>query len=152
MAENCGAGSSPAMILACSGASCPGRLSNQAAVELTLEGHGKMYCLAGIGAGLSGFVQSARDVTTLVVIDGCETACGRICLEKAGVRVEKHVVVSRLALATAGGDSPKPEDVTAVKYAVKLALGRPISVTFNSPRPLTPAEQALSKRLGGPCC
>jgi len=37
------------MILACSGGSNVGQLSNQAAVALTREGFGKMYCLAGVG-------------------------------------------------------------------------------------------------------
>ena len=37
------------MILACSGGSNVGQLSNQAAIELTHEGFGKMFCLAGIG-------------------------------------------------------------------------------------------------------
>lgn len=43
------------MILACSGDSNVGQRSNQAAVELTLEGFGKMFCLAKIGGHLSGF-------------------------------------------------------------------------------------------------
>ncbi len=58
------------MILSCSGGSNVGQLSNQAAVELTREGVGKMFCLAGIGGGLTGFIQSARDVSQMVVIDG----------------------------------------------------------------------------------
>ncbi len=44
------------MILACSGASNVGQLSNQAAVELTREGFGKRSCLAGIGGELMGFI------------------------------------------------------------------------------------------------
>jgi uncharacterized metal-binding protein len=51
------------MILSCSGGSNVGQLANQAAVELTREGFGKMYCLAGVGGLLSGFVQSARDAS-----------------------------------------------------------------------------------------
>ncbi|HOP14808.1 MAG TPA: putative zinc-binding protein [Lentimicrobium sp.] len=62
MADSCCEGGSDIMILACSGGSNVGQLSNQAAVELTQEGFGKMYYLAGIGGQLSGFVQSARDV------------------------------------------------------------------------------------------
>ena len=62
MANECCATGGNVMILACSGGSNVGQLSNQAAVELTREGFGKMFCLAGIGGQLSGFVQSARDV------------------------------------------------------------------------------------------
>ena len=66
MAENCCTTAVPIMILACAGGSNVGQLSNQAAVELTEEGLGKLFCLAGIGANLSGFVQSARDIAQLV--------------------------------------------------------------------------------------
>jgi len=57
------------MILACSGGSNVGQITNQAAVELTREGHGKMFCLAGIGAQLQGFVKSAQDTSRIVVLD-----------------------------------------------------------------------------------
>jgi uncharacterized metal-binding protein len=40
------------MILACSGGSNVGQLSNQAAVDLIREGFSKMFCLAGIGGHL----------------------------------------------------------------------------------------------------
>jgi uncharacterized metal-binding protein len=54
MAEECCVPGGNVMILACSGGSNVGQLANQAAVELTQEGFGKMYCLAGIGGHLSG--------------------------------------------------------------------------------------------------
>jgi uncharacterized metal-binding protein len=41
-------------------------------MELTQEGFGKLSCLAGVGAHLSGFLQSAKDIPALVVIEGCE--------------------------------------------------------------------------------
>jgi uncharacterized metal-binding protein len=49
MTENCCATGGNIMIPTCSGGSNVGQLSNQAAVELTQEGFGKMFCLAGIG-------------------------------------------------------------------------------------------------------
>ena len=85
------------MILSCAGASREGRLANQAAVELTGEGFGVMFCLAGIATGKSGFVQSAKD-------------------------------------------------------AARLALKLPVKIIFTSPTPLSPADQAMSKLLGGKCC
>ncbi len=68
---------SPLMILACSGASNVGQLSNQAAVELTREGFGQMFCLAAIGAHLEKFVRYARNVPSMVAIDGCSVGCIR---------------------------------------------------------------------------
>jgi uncharacterized metal-binding protein len=60
------------MILACSGGSNVGQVSNQATVELTQEGFGKIFCFAGVGGHIGGFVQSAKDVPQTVAIDGCE--------------------------------------------------------------------------------
>ena len=89
MAEECCVPGGNIMILACSGGSNVGQLSNQAAVELTQEGFGKMFCLAGIGGQLSGFVQSAKDVPEMVVIDGCSVGCAKACLENAEVSLAK---------------------------------------------------------------
>ena len=68
MAEDCCVPGGKVMILACSGCSNVGQLANQAAVELTMEGFGKMSCLAGVGGLLSGFVQSAKDASAMVVV------------------------------------------------------------------------------------
>jgi uncharacterized metal-binding protein len=38
-----------------------------------------------VGAHLSGFVQSARDINALVVIDGCSVGCANGVLEHAAV-------------------------------------------------------------------
>ena len=98
MSDECCASTIPAMILACAGGSNVGQLSNQAAVELTQEGFGKLFCLAGIGAHLSGFVQSARDIQQLIVIDGCEVACAKGVLEQAEVPVRGYLVVTELGI------------------------------------------------------
>ncbi len=45
MPEECCTPGGNIMILACSGGSNVGQLSNQAAIELTQEGFGKMFCL-----------------------------------------------------------------------------------------------------------
>jgi uncharacterized metal-binding protein len=44
-----------------------------------------MFCLAGIGGQQSGFVQMARDVPDMVVIDGCLLGCANASLEQAQV-------------------------------------------------------------------
>lgn len=157
MATDCNCNGQNIMILSCSGASREGRLSNQATVELTKEGFGQLFCLAGIATGKSGFVQSAKDTEQIIVIDGCETACAKTILENAGVPVKEHIIVSQLAIQKDRGRSLSledavPEDVAAVKYAARLALKLPVKIVFNSPKPLSPAEQAMSRLLGGKCC
>jgi uncharacterized metal-binding protein len=121
MSENCCAASGNAMILACSGASNLGQLSNQAAVELAREGFGKMFCLAGIGAHLSGFVQSAKDVPSMVAIDGCPVGCARKILEHANVPIQAYLTISDLGIEKNTDTNLKRGEVEKVKAAVKEA-------------------------------
>jgi uncharacterized metal-binding protein len=107
------------MILACAGGSNVGQLSNQAAVELTQEGFGKLFCLAGVGAHLSGFVQSARDIGELVVIDGCEIGCSKVILEHAEIPLKNYVVISELGIEKNKNLQLDPTEVDRVKQAVK---------------------------------
>lgn len=122
MANECCAPNSNVMILACSGGSNVGQLSNQAAVELTQEGFGKMFCLAGIGGQLSGFVQSAKDIADMVVIDGCELGCAKTTLELAGVPLRGHVVLTDLGIDKNKVLSLKREEIDQVKSAVRQAV------------------------------
>jgi uncharacterized metal-binding protein len=107
------------MILACSGGSNVGQLSNQAAVELTQEGFGKLSCLAGVGAHLSGFVQSARDIPGLVVIDGCEIGCAKGVLEQAQVPLRGYLVITALGIDKNKDLNLKREEIDQVKEAVR---------------------------------
>ncbi len=119
MSESCCAGGNNLMILACSGGSNVGQLANQAAVELTQEGLGKMFCLAGIGGRLSGFVQSAKDVPAMVAIDGCQVGCAKAILEEAGVPLKDYLVLTDMGIEKNKDFSLKPTDIEAVKDAVR---------------------------------
>ncbi|CCK82103.1 putative zinc-binding protein [Desulfobacula toluolica] len=149
--ENC-ACSKDIMIFACSGASNLGQLANQAAVELTQEGFGKMFCLAQIGANIGKYVQSAKVMDEIVVIDGCEKACGKTVLENALMHMKKHIVISRLGIKEKNNFFNNPDDLAALKHKVKLAFPYPIKVTFPSSTPLSPGDRAKSRQLGGKCC
>ncbi len=119
MSQDCCCSNNNTMILACSGGSNVGQLSNQAAIDLTREGLGKMFCLAGIGGGLSGFVQSAKDVETLIVIDGCQVGCAKAILEKNKIEHKNYTVITELGIDKNKDFNLKPEDMEAVKAAVK---------------------------------
>jgi len=108
----------PLMILACSGASNVGQLSNQAAVELTREGFGQMFCLAAIGAHLSKFVNYAQKVPSMVAIDGCSVGCIRAILEHAGVPLRNYVVLTDLGIEK-NMNSTEKVDIEKVKQAVR---------------------------------
>jgi uncharacterized metal-binding protein len=123
MAEACCATGNNIMLLACSGGSNVGQLSNQAAVELTQEGFGTMYCLAGIGGQLKGFVQSARDVPAIVAIDGCAVGCARAILKNAAVTHYHHLVLTDLGIEKNKNFKLAVEEIRKVKEAVRAAGG-----------------------------
>ncbi|MEF8942701.1 MAG: putative zinc-binding protein [Desulfohalobiaceae bacterium] len=123
MTDQCCTTDSQVMILACSGGSNVGQLANRAAVELTRENRGKMFCLAGIGGGLSGFIQSAKDVQSMVLIDGCEVACGKKTLEREGVPVQDYLVITDLGIAKNKDFALRAEDISLVKQEVCRICG-----------------------------
>jgi uncharacterized metal-binding protein len=128
------------MILACSGGSNVGQLSNQAAMELTVEGFGKMYCLAGIGGRLSGFVQSAKDAPAMVVIDGCEIGCAKATLQSAGVPMGAYLVITTdLGIQKNKNFNLSREDIEKVKNAVKSL-------------PLKSSTEVSSQATASCCC
>jgi uncharacterized metal-binding protein len=90
-------------------------------VELTQESFGKMFCLAGIGGRLSGFVQSAKGVPDLVVIDGCEVGCAKATLEQADVPLKSYLVLTELGIEKNKDFNLKRDEIDKVKEAIKEA-------------------------------
>ena len=130
------------MILACSGGcSNVGQLSNQAAVELTQEGIGKMFCLAGIGGKLSGFVQSAKDVPVMVAIDGCQVGCAKAILENAQVPMKHYLVITDEGIEINKNFNLERADIDCVKAAVKWVVSQ-----------IIPADGTSSVSGCGCCC
>ena len=119
MAEECCTPGGNIMILTCSGGSNVGQLSNQAAIELTQEGFGKMFCLAGICGHLGGFVQSTKDVPAMVAIDGCELGCTKAILEHAEIPTKNYLVLTELGIKKNKDFNLKDEDIKKVKAAIK---------------------------------
>lgn len=93
----CCSGDAKTLVLACSGGSNTGQIANNVMIELDKKGVGNAYCLAGIGAALSGFVESAK-AARIVVIDGCPVACGKKALERRGIELSRYFVVTELGI------------------------------------------------------
>jgi len=55
----------------CSGGSDVGMATDRVGRYMTVAGTGRMHCLAGVGARLSGFVDAATTADKVVAIDGC---------------------------------------------------------------------------------
>jgi uncharacterized metal-binding protein len=110
------------VLLPCSGASNSGQIANQAAVKLTEEGVGNMYCLAGIGAHIEGMVESAKSANRIVAIDGCSVACASKVIEHLGLTVTNRICVTDLGIKKEHEFNIAPEDISLVMDSVKKSL------------------------------
>lgn len=128
MSNTCCGAAQPRMILACSGGSNVGQLTNQAAVELTREGQGKMFCLAGLGGGIPGLVQAARGAVEnggVLVLDGCAVGCAKAIVEQSGLAGYDYLVVTDLGIDKVKDPqlALRQEDVARVKQATAQDRG-----------------------------
>jgi uncharacterized metal-binding protein len=90
MAECCGGGTR--LIYFCAGSADVGEIADRVARRLRDDGYARMTCLAGIGAGLSGFVQSAIGADENITVDGCPIACAKKSLERIGIQPTSYIL------------------------------------------------------------
>lgn len=96
--KKCLCSNSNVKIVACSGASNVGQISNQAALELSKEKVGGFFCLAGIGAHIKGMVKSGKEADLIVAIDGCPVQCAAKILQHAEIEPAIQVIVTELGI------------------------------------------------------
>ncbi len=89
---NCSCGGTR-LLFACSGRADIGELADKVARNINESGKAKMYCLAGIGAGLPAFVESAKGACGTVTIDGCGIGCAKKTLENIGLNPKTFVLI-----------------------------------------------------------
>lgn len=109
----------PTLIFSCSGAADVGAISDKAARKLTVDGVGKMYCLAGIGGRVPGIIKTTKEAETILAIDGCSLDCTRLSLEQAGITGFYHMTVTSLGLEK--GKSPATEENIATVVGAALS-------------------------------
>ncbi len=109
-------------MLACSGSSNVGQLTNDLALRMTREGLGKMSCLAGVGGHISGFVVSARDCERLVVLDGCSQQCAAKTLEHVGVQPHLYLQMTEHGFEKRHGVPVQPEELERARELVVQRL------------------------------
>ena len=92
--NNCGCqcSAAPTLIFPCSGAADVGEIADRVARKLTRDGVGTIFCLAGVGAGLSGFVGSAQAARVNITIDGCPVACSSKTIKNLGLEPQSFVL------------------------------------------------------------
>ena len=93
----CCGGGVKTLILACSGGSNVGQIANRVMIEADKMGIGSAYCLAGVGADLSGFIESSKAART-ILIDGCPVGCGKKVFEKNDITPYGYFVITGLGI------------------------------------------------------
>ena len=81
-----------------------------------------MFCLAGVGGQISGFVQSAKDAPLMIVIDGCQIGCAKAICEKAEVPLRRYLVLTDEGIAKNKDFNLDRSEIERVKKAVKDIL------------------------------
>jgi len=88
----------PKLIFACSGAADVGEISDRAARNMSRDGEGKMFCLAGIAGRIPGIMKMTESASQILAIDGCELDCVKNCLGNAGFKEFEHFRVTDLGM------------------------------------------------------
>ena len=110
------------LLYACSGGANVAEIADKAARELMFGGCGTMFCLAGLGAGIAGMIQTARDADVNLVVDGCPMDCAKKVFEKAGVTNFAYIKVTDLGIEKVKGVRCTQEQVDKVVAKAKEVL------------------------------
>lgn len=119
--KSCACSAAPKLIFPCSGAADVGAIADQAARQLTREGAGKMFCLAGIGGRVGGIMKTTESAEKILAIDGCPLNCAKNCLEQAGFTEFEHLNLTGLGLVK-GQSAVSEENIQKTVDAGKIKL------------------------------
>ncbi len=124
----CACGGSVTLLVPCSGAADTGEIADRSARKFTQGGCASLFCLAGVGANLNGFIASAKGVDRLLVVDGCKLDCARKTLAEKGI-TENIIHVRVTDLGIAKGKSP----ATAERIDTVVAeIGKRLTASLKS--------------------
>lgn len=114
---DCACNSGTKIIYSCSGAADVGEIADRAVRALKREGFAQGSCVAALGAGLSGYIESAKGADVNITVDGCPVGCARKILENLGVTPVSYVVTE---MGFKKGSSPaNPEAIETVYRNIK---------------------------------
>ena len=112
---------SDTLIFACSGAADVGEVADRAAREMTKQGIGKIFCLAGIGGQIEPILQKTKAAKKILAIDGCAMNCVKSCLETAGFNQFLHLQLGSISMAK-GQTPPTQENIDKAIQAGNVML------------------------------
>jgi len=119
--ECCCAGGT-ATVLACSGGSNVGQITNEVAKRLDQANVAKFFCLAGVGGHISGMVASVAGSDRVLVLDGCPLGCAKATMEAAGLSNYEYLVVTELGIEKNHDFSLNETEVDRVLQASRSKL------------------------------
>ena len=122
--SDCCSGGKKVLVYACSGGANVAEIADRAAREMMFQGQGSMFCLAGIGAGIQGMIQSARDADVNLLIDGCGVDCARKCFERVGLTNFVQVRVTDLGIEKSKAVRATPAQIEQAVAAARDALAK----------------------------
>ena len=109
------------LIFACSGAADVGEISDKLARQLTKNGVGKMFCLAGVGGKVEPIMNATKSASRIIAIDGCNLDCVKHCLQQAGFDAFQHIHITDMGMEK--GKTPATgENITAAVQKVSDLL------------------------------
>ncbi len=123
---SCACGGSVTLLVPCSGAADTGEIADKAARKFAEGGCAGMFCLAGVGANLPGFIASAKGADRLLVVDGCNLECARKTLAEKGI-TENIIHVRVTDLGIVKGKSPATDERID---AVVAELGKKLTASL----------------------
>jgi uncharacterized metal-binding protein len=85
-------------VMACSGGSNVGQMTNEVAKRLDQAGLAKFFCMAGVGGQVSGIIESVKGSDKVLVVDGCSVACAKKMMDLAGLEDYEYVVITDLGI------------------------------------------------------
>ena len=106
--DSCLCGSGELIVLACSGASDIGFITDLVARKLRDSGVRKMNCLAVVGAGIEKSIEDLKK-KNILVIDGCPIDCGKKIMDRNGFNNYQYIRVTDLGYIK--GKTPVTEEV-----------------------------------------
>jgi len=120
--ECCCAANQVSIVLACSGGSNVGQITNEVAKRLDEAGEAKFFCLAGVGGCVSGMVASVKGADWVLVLDGCPVGCAKKCVDKAGISNYGYLVVTELGIEKKHAFDLSEKDLETALAAARAKL------------------------------
>lgn len=110
------------LVFTCAGAAYSGQVANQSGVQLHRDKYANLFCIAAVAAQLPEKLDRAKAAAIRIAIDGCDDKCCKLVLEKAGLPVDIHVVVTDHGVEKKPEKPRMAEDSAVVVGKVREAL------------------------------